>query len=381
VHIPPPDDEPAQSRGWVVPLLVVVGVLAVVLLFFQTRDLGPAFEWSVAQGPSGPVNLDSLVGLDDRVAVLSGVTRDGVSIWWTDDEGEWQTQILDGSPTQLAAGSDRLAAYRVRTGSVMVLEDDGWVVDSEIELPAETRSRQASGRPGIVLTPDGILELSLFGDVWWSSLDEDFTRVITNPSWGQGVEQPFQSACRPPSRSSPDVPPLVIAGETLMALVSSNPAEPFGIWPACEPVVWTSDDGINWSMERTSLTGEGNYVYDVAWKDDMLIAVGGRGIDEPVAWGSSDGIEWTDITPTTNRSIILYRVEASGAGWVILGRDPLGSRTVGWTSRDGSCWEALAPDVGGTEAVVTDEEILIVDRATFPEMWLGTATGFNGTCR
>ncbi len=54
---------------------------------------------------------------------------------------------------------------------------------------------------------------------------------------------------------------------------------------------------------------------------------------------------------------------------------------MGWTSRDGSCWEALEPQVRGTEAVVTEEEIVIVDRANLPEMWLGSATGFNGICR
>jgi hypothetical protein len=65
---------------------------------------------------------------------------------------------------------------------------------------------------------------------------------------------------------------------------------------------------------------------------------------------------------------------------VILGRDSLQSTSVGRTSRDGECWEPLAPRVGGSEAVVSDEAILVVDRTAFPQMWLATPTGSSGVC-
>lgn len=381
VPIPPPDEATPAGSRWVAPSLIGVGLLVVVLLALQTRPLVPAFEWSSFQGPDEPVILDSLVAVDDRFAVLSSVTDEGVSILWSDGTGDWDGQLLEGSPNQLASGGDRLVAYRVTAGASLVAEEGGWMVTSEIEFPEETRARRASGRSGVVYSDHGLLELSLFGNVWLSSLPGEFTRVVEDPEWGPGVERPFRSSCRPPSRSSPDVPPLAIADETTFVLVSSNPDEPFGIWPVCEPDTWKSDDGMAWSVETTSLSDGGTYVYDMAWRDDMMLAVGGRGSDEPVVWASSDGVEWTDITPTANRSVVVDRVEAGGAGWVILGRDSLRSEPVGWTSRDGSCWERLVSPVGGSEAVVTDDEILIVDRTRYPDMWLGTATGSDGACR
>lgn len=381
VHIPPPEDERPRPSRWIGAALAVAAAAVLVVLATQTQPLAPAYEWSRFAGPPGPVNLDSLVALDDGFAVLSGITDDGVDIWWTEDAGSWRNQTLDGSPTQLSFGSGRLAAYRVRSGTVIARDEGAWVNEFAMEFPDETRSRQASGRPSIVVLPDALLELSLFGDVWRSEDGQEFTKVIEDPRWGHGVEQPFNSACRPPSRSSPDVPPLVVADGTIFALVSSHSSEPFGIWPACEPLLWTSDDAAVWAFGTTSLTGDGAYVYDIASRDGMLVAVGGHGIDEPAVWASTDGYEWTDITPLTDRTVVLYRVEAGDAGWILLGRESFSSEPVGWTSTDGSCWEPLPDTVGGAEAVVTQGRMLLVDRADFPGMWMATPTGSPGVCR
>jgi hypothetical protein len=381
VHIPPPDqDEPPSQPGWIVLSISVAAIAGVVVLVTQTRPGAPAYEWSSSNGPPRPVILDSLVALEDGFAILSGITPDGVVLWMSDGSGRWDSQSLEGTPTQLTTDDSRLAAYRGRSGAVYGREGGSWVVAFDLRLPAETRSRQASGRAGLMLALGGVLEMSLFGDVWWSSDGQDFNQAVEDPAWGHGVEQPFTSACRPPSRSSPDVPPIVVQDDGMVALVSSNPDEPFGIWPVCEPVLWTSEDGDVWSSESTSLFGEGAYVYDVAGGDDRLVAVGGRGIDSPAVWTTTNGREWTDVTPPTGQSVDLYRVEAGGAGWVILGRDSLQSTSVGWTSRDGECWEPLAPRVGGSEAVVSDEAILVVDRTAFPQMWLATPTGSSGVC-
>jgi hypothetical protein len=381
IHIPPPDEEPPAGPRWVAPSLIGVGLAVIVLLVLQTRPLVPAYEWSTFRGPQGPVIIDSLVAVEDRFAVLTGVTEEGVSLLWSDGTGPWQSQLLEGSPNQLAAGEERLVAYRVRRGARLVPEGGRWILDAEIEFPEETRSRRASGRSSVVHIDEGLLMFSLFGNVWFSSAAGEFTPVIRDPEWGHGVERSFRSACRPPSRSSPDVPPLAIAEGTTFALVSSNPDEPFGIWPVCEPDTWASDDGVAWSVETTSLGDGGTYVYDVAWRDGLMVAVGGRGIDRPAVWASGDGVEWTDITPTANPSVVVDRVEAGEAGWVILGRDSLRSEPVGWTSRDGSCWEPLPTPIGGSEAVVTDDEILIVDLTLYPDMWLGAPTGSRGECR
>ena len=382
VHIPPPDDDPGHqiirfNAWWAIGLFLI----AVALLFSQTRPLAPAFEWTAAAPPPGPLNLDSIVALDDGIALLSGVTSDGVLLWWQESSGAWESQLLEGSPTQLSRAGDRLIAYRTRGGALWRRASRGWIQTHDLEFPAATRARQASGRPSVLGAADGLLELSLFGDVWSLVPDGEPTLVIEDPAWGHGVEQPFTSSCRPPSRSSPDVPPLVATDSVMVAMTSSNLDEPFGIWPVCEPVTWTSTNGTEWSMATTTLTTGGIYVYDLAGSDDTLLAVGGRGIGRPGIWSSNDGIEWVDITPPMPEAVDLYRIEAGPAGWVILGRDSLESRPVGWTSVDTTCWEPLPGHVGGGEAVVTADHIFILDRVGSPDLWMSTPTGSLGACR
>jgi hypothetical protein len=45
---------------------------------------------------------------------------------------------------------------------------------------------------------------------------------------------------------------------------------------------------------------------------------------------------------------------------------------VGWTSTDGECWEPVGAPVGGSEALLSEQGILLFDHATFPEIWLAT---------
>lgn len=313
------------------------------------------------------------------MALLSGVTSQGVLLWWRETSG-WESQLLEFSPTQLSRAGSDLIAYRARNGTRLTRANDRWVPVLDLEFPAATRPRQASGRPSILGAGDGLLQLSLFGDVWWMDANGEPTLVVEEPSWGHGSEQPFASSCRPPSRSSPDVPPIVTTNDRIIAMTSSSQDEPFGVWPVCEPVTWTSTDGMEWSMATTNLTSDGVYVYDLAWRDDTLLAVGGRGIGRPAAWTSLDGLEWVDITLDMPDAVDLFQVEAGAVGWVILGRDSLESVPVGWTSTDTTCWEPLPDPVGGSEAAVTDNEVLVIDR-TAPTIWIGTPTGSRGACR
>jgi hypothetical protein len=339
----------------------------------------PGFDWTAIDPPQGPLNIDSIVTLDEGVALLSGVASPGVQLWWRDTSG-WESQLLEYSPTQLSRAGNDLIAYRARSGTLLTMENGRWVPMLDVEFPAATRSRQASGRASVLGAADGLLELSLFGDVWWIDSNGEPTLVVEEPSWGHGFEQPFTPSCRPPSRSSPDVPPIVATDDLIIAMTSSNPDEPFGIWPVCEPVSWTSTDGMKWSMATTNLSGDGIYVYDLAWRDGTLLAVGGRGIGRPAVWASGDGLEWVEVTPDMPEAVDLFQVEAGAVGWVMLGRVSLEPMPVGWTSTDATCWEPLPNPIGGSEAAVTDNDILIIDR-TAPNMWLGSPTGSRGACR
>jgi len=373
-------DEPRANRRWIGLAIAGAGILTASLVFFlQTGPRVPAFGWVSVVGPPPPVNLDSFTETSTGVAVLSGVTEEGVKLWWSDDASAWTPQTLEESPTQLARAGNRLVAYRVLFGQI--LEPRGeWVAVDGVPFPEEMRTRRASGRPSLLGTDDWLLQMSLFGNLWWSGDGAAFALALADPNWGPGVEQPFTSNCSPPSRSSPDIPPVVIGDMGLLALVSSNPTEPFGVWPVCEPLVWTSQDGRAWGATAAGVGGEGAYVYDLAVREDTFLAVGGEGIGDPVIWSSEDGVTW-DVVDFDFGEVDVFSIDGGGIGWAILGRDTATSAAVGWTSADGRCWEPIPPIAGGTDVVVTDEHVIVVDRQDYPTMWRGEPTGSTGICR
>ena len=283
---------------------------------------------------------------------------------------------LDATPIRLAASDDLLVAYDGREAMILALIDGSWEVREEVAFPDEMRAGQSAGRPGLVAGPGGFVMTSIVGDVWWWDL-EGFEQVVTNSEWGPGetVETPFDSSCRPPTRVSPDVPPMAAAEIGFVTLVAGNSEEPFGMWPVCEPTAWVSDDGRSWATTDDTL-GEGAYVYNLAWRDGRFIAVGGSGIGDPVAWDSEDGRQWDPLSGFEPGSgVDLYTVRAGEAGWVILGQETETSRPVGWVSADADFWTAVPAEGDGDDAAITGDRAMLVHRVTFPETWLSDMAG------
>jgi hypothetical protein len=383
VEVPSPEDGSGLRRRWALAATLVALVIAGGIFVSATAPRVAPFEWERWTGPSGSINRDSLVATSDGFAILSGVTVDGVRLWSSSDGETWEASPLQDSPSQLATIGGDLIGYGVTTGRMISAEADGWVQAAEqIIFPDEVRSRQGSGQPSVVGAGEGFVTMSLLGEVWWSSDGSRFDRVVAEPDWGPGqtVDVPFDSSCRPPSTTSPDVPPMVSTDTTVLAMVSSNPAAPFGISPVCEPRIWISDDGRSWAENGIGFE-DGTYVYDLAWREGRFTAVGGTGIGLPAVWTSTDARDWDLVDDfAALSSLDLYKVEAGGAGWVILGQESGGPNTVGWTSRDGLCWTALPEEVGGGDTVVSSERVVVLDPVTFPELWVGTSTGGAGRC-
>jgi hypothetical protein len=383
----PDTDAQSESPGrnssrWrsslVLPIAAVV--VGIVVITVVTRPTPRGLDWVERQAPTGPVNLDSLVATDSGFALLSGVTDDGVLLWWSENGSVWSHRPLPGTPSRLATSGDLLVAYNGTEAAVLAFLDGAWEVREDVQFPDDMRMSQSPGRPGLVGGPEGFLMTSISGDVWWWDL-EGSEMVVSNPEWGPGqtVDVPFESACRPPTRTSPDVPPLVATDTGFVALVSRNSQEPFGIWPVCEPRAWVSEDGRTWSA-APGVIGDEAYVYSAAWNGGRIVAVGGTGIGEPSVWSSQDGEQWELLeTLDPGAEVDLYGVRAGGAGWVVLGQETETSRAVGWVSPDTSCWTPLPTDVDGDDAGVTASRVLLIDRVTYPDTWL-TTTENQGFC-
>jgi hypothetical protein len=343
----------------------------VIVLITRPAPSGP--EWVEQQGPGGPVNLDSLVAIDTGFAVLSGVTADGVLLWWSQDGVTWESHPLPGAATRLAGADNVLVAYNGARALLLAFLDGSWQFREEQAFPDEMRMGQSPGRSSLVHGPHGWIITSISGDVWSWDLAE-FQQVVTNPAWGPGqtVEVPFESSCRPPTSISPDAPAMIATDTGFLALISSNPDEPFGMWPVCEPSTWLSEDGRTWSATDAGFV-EGAYVYNVAWREERLLAVGGHGIGEPAVWSSEDGERWDLLAGFDPGSgVDLYSVRAGEAGWVIMGQETETSSPVGWVSPDGTCWTALPADVDADDAALTADWMMLVQRATYPQTWIAT---------
>jgi hypothetical protein len=258
---------------------------------------------------------------------------------------------------------------------------DEWVEGGPFPFPDNVRSRQGSGRPSVIGDDEAFLAMGLAGDVWLSEDGSVFDEVVPEPMWGPGVEQPFDSACRPRSRTSPDIPPLVVTDSGYVAMTSSNSSEPFGISPVCEPTIWHSNDGRDWAQTGFPLES-GAFVYDLAWREGRLVAVGGLDVGDPAAWTSTDGLDWDRFSPGGSwGEVDLISVEAGRGGWIVVGRSSEGSGFAGWTSPDGVCWETVPIEVDGGDAAVAASHVIVVDRASYPELWVGSLLSAVGSCR
>jgi len=373
---------PSRRRVvWGRALILSAVVVAVGVFVVTTAPRSQSTAWMSHQGPPGAVNLDSLVAFDDGFAVLSGMTGEGVVLWTSADGIEWAKQTLRGTPSQLSVLGDSLIAYDGLSGRMIEQVNNEWVEGDPFAFPDNVRSRQGSGRPSVIGDGEAFLAVALAGHVWLSEDGSLFDVVVSEPMWGPGVEQPFDSACGPRTRTSPDVPPMVATDSGYLAMTSSNSSEPFGVSPVCEPTIWHSEDGHDWAQSGSPLESRA-FVYDLAWRDGRFVAVGGLDVADPAAWTSTDGLEWESLLPGESwGEVDLVAVEAGRGGWIVVGKLSESSGFAGWTSPDGVCWEALPLDVDGGDAVVAATHIMLMDRASYPELWVGSVLSTEGSCR
>lgn len=117
-----------------------------------------------------------------------------------------------------------------------------------------------------------------------------------------------------------------------------------------DAVVWTSTDGVSWSLvphDESVFGGEGRqWIHSVAQGGPGLVAVGSND-DTAAVWTSPDGITWSQV-PYDREAFgesgsTIMSVTAGGPGLVAVGMDDRRVAAV-WTSEDGKTWSRIPHD-------------------------------------
>ena len=127
-------------------------------------------------------------------------------------------------------------------------------------------------------------------------------------------------------------------------------------FPACEPLVWTSDDGDVWTLaSEESPFGERSFVLDMAAVGDRIVAIGGMSDegtqwipDEAAVWVSDDGIAWQRADLEAGE---LTTIDGGARGWILMGHlEPQGGPPGEmWFSADGIDWDGPDPRPPGLD--------------------------------
>jgi hypothetical protein len=378
--------QPIRIEGRLAAVIAtaVIAVSGLFVFFDWTSGTRSTVVWTFARQPDGVVHVDSLVATPNGFALLARPVEGDMTLWTSSNGIAWSGRGISGSPNRLLVDGDDLLAFAGRW--VMRLDRDGDLRPevSRLNLPLLVRVGYGSGRAGLVVGEDGLVAQAFTGDVFWAPNGSGqeagatgFELVVAAPMWGEAIGMPADATCDPPTLSSVDVPPIVATPTGFITLVSVDGADPFGIWPVCEPEAWFSPDGKAWErLSDGNPFGDGAYIYDMAWRDGRLIAVGGVGIDEGALWHSGDGRSWTRAKPLPADDDFELREVAAGAlGWVVLGEWSHGPGLTGWVSPDGECWKPLPGHVSPRQAAVGNNRIVLAEHGAFPLMWVGIAAG------
>ncbi len=357
---------------------------------------GSGLEWAIGVTPEAKLRLESLLATPEGFAVLSGPSAEGSQLWSSQDGISWSPSPLSSVQFGIVGDGEGLVAFREY--STVRLDWDGgrWTEQDPTELPTFARVGYLSGRPALVVTDGGMLVHSLEGELYYSPDGERFDLVIERGEWWDPSEDLWERftspaqphGCLPPFEGSLDYLPLLATPGGLVAFVPLNKLGINLTWPVCDPQLWTSPEGRDWSpVSEAAGFAPGSFVYDVAGRPGRYLAVGGRGRDEPVIWESPDGWNWSEHewSPAA-ADVTLTDIAVGELGFVILGRDFGSRRRLAWFSPDGLCWHRLADYVQAEVAAVGVDRIVLADRGrgadSSAQLWVGVGDpGVVDSCR
>lgn len=339
-----------------------------------TPKPGVGFAWNAATVPPSKVSAVSLnvvPGGDGLVAI--GYDGAFGSILWTSTDGRaWR----DITPPDLESAG-LVSVVPFKGGLLAVGRGDTFDVDTETAAAwiseDGTSWRRVAGGPDmrgqiidVVATDRGLYAVGgVPGDdaagIWRSTDGEHWERTGGD-----------------------------FSGAFMWSIAEGGPGLVVTGWrrnPEPDLAVWTSADGIDWTLAPDPEGFESFEGSDVIEYDGTLVIVGNSLVGEREAriWTSDDGLSWevADVSGSlTNAS--LRKLLATPAGIVAVGGR--GNDAAAWISRDGLTWEAFGNTVPNAffNAAFLNGDTIVIAGATqegttetgidvYAQIWQGPA--------
>jgi hypothetical protein len=300
-----------EERGWRPAILIVAGtVAAVVALLYlfiavwsmlanPTVTSGGAHGWAVVEFPAAK-GLDSITSVGGRL-VITGEDANGAAAWISPDGVRWKAAVVRGNHGH--------------------------------ESPDEVSMGVVSGHGDQLIALGGRLVTTGGTSAWESAL------------W----------VSRDGGASWDDTPSGSLPKGTTHVAATANGYLALGFGPNGIPVLWASQDGVNWSEGAGESTFGNRYLQDLAVHDGHIVVVGydmdqTSGASPARAWRSDDGVTWQSSAMSGESLGQPADVTATDSGFVAVGMvhgDLDGA--VAWQSPDGLVWHQV-PLKGGDRA-------------------------------
>lgn len=404
--VAPPPSKPSRPSLGTTAVVAVLGAVAFAALTLVPEPttvpeyqptaapnrVGPAagpgwLTWESHPHPADAVLAHTLTATRDAFVVVGGPAPGGAVLWSSPDGIAWEPSELPTIPYGLATAGSSVLAFRGDVGWWLERDGSAWRIGEEIELPTYLRLGYESTRAPVIPDPAAMVVQSVEGELLYGDRESGYEIVIDRETWGrpsEGMWEDFTGPrnpgpCRADTTASNDYVPIVQTDDGLVALVGGGRnGQQHGLWPACSPRLWRSEDGRAWTLlDQVSPFGVAGHVYDLAWHDGLFVAVGGIG-PQPVVWSSTDGLEWERIRPpgfvTAGPEFAVIEVEAGPLGWVIVAERADRVGHLGWASPDGRCWLTIPDEAAGRHPVVGTDRILIAGGTDPHQVWTATVT-------
>jgi hypothetical protein len=277
------------------------------------------------------------------------VTEEGSrTVYWSTDGVTWEGIVPTVGPWRLTIDGDDVIVHGEGYAR-LVWDGSTWIETATVALPSPTGDLDPGLVSQIAFGPRATVAL-IDGELYSSTDGVSFVKAAT------GLDPELLTGdaahCAPSGPGGYGEPPLTQIGPVFATddgFVLLTPAHPthWNQLPACEPVLWFSEDGSTWHLHsRQSPFGDGAIVHNIAEHDGRYVAVGAAWADheddtvEGAVWTSGDGLRWQRAP--------VELVEARGIGggelgWILTGTaewtDSVDIPVDMWFSTDGIGWD------------------------------------------